>query len=146
MPNHFHLLVNIKPEGAKQLNIKGKEDMQFFPNAMGLITSSYSQAINKQQGRRGSLFAHSVKAKMLNDKNGDYGINCFMYIHQNPKLANLVDRIEDWEFSSFPDYIGKRKGTLVNKELTLDILDLDISDIYSLTYKLLSDKTDEDFL
>ena len=69
-----------------------------------------------------------------------------MYIHQNPILADLVDKIEDWEFSSFQDYIGKRNGTLVNKELALDILNLDIKDIYDLTYQLLSDKTDEDFL
>ena len=78
MPNHFHLLVNIKSEGAKHLNVKGKEEMQYFPNAMGLITSSYTQAINKKKGRRGSLFSHSLKAKILNNTNADYGINCFM--------------------------------------------------------------------
>ena len=63
MPNHFHLLVNIKTEGVKFLSVKGKEEMQYFPNALGLITSSYTQAVNKQLNRKGSMFSHSVKQK-----------------------------------------------------------------------------------
>jgi putative transposase len=69
-----------------------------------------------------------------------------MYVHQNPKLSDLVDKIEDWEFSSFPDYIGKRNGTLVNIQKGLNIFQLNKSEIYGLTYKLLLDKFDEDFI
>ncbi|HEX7356632.1 MAG TPA: hypothetical protein VF270_02850, partial [Ignavibacteriaceae bacterium] len=38
------------------------------------------------------------------------------YIHQNPLRRQLVNKIEDWEFSSYRDYAGLRTGTLVNKE------------------------------
>ena len=69
-----------------------------------------------------------------------------MYIHQNPKQADLVNRIEDWEFSSYPDYIGKRNGNLINKQLALEIMNLDINDIEFITNKLLIDKSDDDFL
>jgi putative transposase len=58
-----------------------------------------------------------------------YDFYCFHYIHQNPVVAGLVNKPEDWEFSSYRDYIGKRNGTLMNKKLTLKILDLNIDEI-----------------
>lgn len=106
MPNHFHLLVKITSEGSKLSLHKAKETMQYFPFAIGSTLSSYTQAINKQQNRKGGLFAHRTRAKMLNDMGDDYLLRCFLYIHQNPLQACLVDKLEDWEFSSYPDYIG----------------------------------------
>ena len=146
MPNHYHIMLTVKQEGIEFVPNKGNGQMQKIADAIGTLNSSYTQAINKKLGRRGSLFAHSTKAKIINDAKNDYGIQCFMYIHQNPILAELVDKIEDWQYSSFPDYIGIRKGTLPNQKLALEILNLDKSDIYDLTYQLLLDKTDEDFL
>ena len=146
MPNHFHLIVTVKAEGAAFIDNIRLEEMQVLSRGIGTILSSYTQALNKQQGRRGSLFAHKTKAKILNDSKDNYALNCFMYIHQNPILAKLVDKMEEWEFSSFPDYIGNRKGTLVNKQLGLDIFQIDKSQLYELTYLLLKDKYDEDFI
>ena len=146
MPNHYHIMLAVKPEGAKFHSNEKKKDMQLLAEAIGRIQGSYTQALNNQIGRKGGLFAHNSKAKILNDANKDYGIMCFMYIYQNPLLSGLVDKIEDWEFSSFSDYIGKRDGTLINKRLAIEILNLDANDIYSLTYQLLKDKTDDDFL
>jgi len=146
MPNHFHLIITVKAEGAAFIENQRLEEMQVLSRGIGTILSSYTQALNKQQGRRGSLFAHKTKAKILNDAKDDYALNCFMYIHQNPILAKLVDKMEEWEFSSFPDYIGNRKGTLVNKQLGLDIFQIDKSQLYELTYLLLKDKYDEDFI
>jgi len=146
MPNHFHLILTIKPDGVTLINNEKLEEMQVLSRAIGTVLSSYTQALNKQQGRRGSLFAHKTKAKILNDAKDDYALNCFMYVHQNPILAKLVDKIENWEFSSFPDYIGKRNGTLVNQQLGLDIFQIDKSQIYELTYFMMQDKLDEDFI
>lgn len=146
MPNHFHLILNVNHEGVRFSTKKKREDMQMLSQSLGTILSSYTQAINNQRGRRGSLFAHKTKAKILNDANNDYGLNCFMYVHQNPKLAELINQIEDWEFSSFPDFIDKRAGSLVNKALALEIFQLESNQIFELTYKLLQDKVDEDFL
>ena len=146
MPNHFHLILNVKPEGTEFLKNKNVDEMQLLSRAIGTILSSYTQALNKEIGRRGSLFAHKTKAKILNDAMNDYGLNCFMYVHQNPLLANLVDKIEDWEFSSFNDYIGRRNGTLVNIPLGLDIFKISKSQVYELTYFMIQDKLDEDFL
>jgi len=146
MPNHFHLILTVKSEGVAFFNNKRLDEMQVLSRAIGTTLSSYTQAINKQQGRRGSLFAHKTKAKILNDAKDEYALNCFMYVHQNPLLAKLVERIEHWEFSSFPDYIGKRNGTLVDKQLGLDTFQVEKSQLYELTYIMLQDKLDEDFI
>ena len=34
------------------------------------------------------------------------------YIHLNPVKARLVEAADDWEFSSYPEYIGSQSGTL----------------------------------
>ena len=44
-------------------------------------------------------------------------ITCFHYIHQNPLMAKLVSRLEDWDYSSFKDYAGLRDGKLCRKDL-----------------------------
>ena len=146
MPNHFHIILTVKEEGTKCFEKRSVDQIQLLARAIGTVQSSYTQALNKQEGRRGSLFAHKTKAKILNDATNDYALNCFMYVHQNPKLAELVNKIEDWEFSSFPDYIGKRNGTMINKQLAFDIFKLDSDELYSLTYLMLQEKSDEDFI
>lgn len=146
MPNHFHLILNIKPEGVVFFKNKKLDELQLLSRSIGTVLSSYTQALNKQYGRRGSLFAHKTQAKILNDAKDEYALNCFMYVHQNPLLAKLVDKIEDWEFSSFPDYIGHTKGTLVNKQLGLDIFQVDKSQLYELTYYMLKNRFDEEYI
>ena len=142
-------IVYVKPEnshGNKGIVLQQLMEASREENLPGIMLSSYTQAINQQENRKGSLFAHSTKSIMLNMKGNDYLLNCFMYIHQNPLLAGIVDRIEDWEYSSYPDYIGKRNGSLINLNLGLDVLNIDKEDIEIITNQLLIDKTDEDFL
>ncbi|WP_243349020.1 hypothetical protein [Parabacteroides sp. FAFU027] len=146
MPNHFHIILVVKAEGVVYSTVKKHEDMQQMAQAFGTMLSSYTQALNNQTQRRGNLFAHHTKSRKINGSGNNYGINCFMYVHQNPLLAGLVERMEDWEYSSFPDYIGKRSGTLINKQLGLDIFQLEPAQIYFASYQLLIDKSDEDFL
>jgi putative transposase len=146
MPNHFHIILNVKSEGTKFLKKDKIEEMQVLSRAIGTVLSSYTQALNKQVGRKGSLFAHKTKAKILNDATNDYGLNCFMFVHQNPLLSKLVDKIEDWEFSSFPDYIGMRNGTLANIELGFRIFQLDKSQVYEHTKIMIQEKLDKEFL
>jgi len=74
------------------------------------FTLSYTKAINKRYARVGSLFQGRFKA-ILVDKN-EYLLHLSRYIHLNPVTARLVKRAEDWEFSSYPEYLGLRDGTL----------------------------------
>jgi putative transposase len=112
MPNHFHLLVQLR-DGASP---------QRFSDAIGTLLSSYTRAVNRQQNRTGSLFQQKTKAKLLDS--GLYALNCFCYIHQNPRRAALEHIAGAWPWSSFQDYVGRRQGTLCNAALATQLLDL----------------------
>ena len=100
-----------------------------------VLLSSYTQAINKQNRTTGSLFQQNTKAQPIIKGSRNYDITVFHYIHQNAYRANLVKRMEDWEYSSFPDYCGKRNGTLCNKELAINLLGLDLKTFYEDSYR-----------
>jgi hypothetical protein len=41
------------------------------------------------------------------------------FIYLNPQKANLTGKAEDWDFSSYRDYLGIRKGTLPKPDVVL---------------------------
>ena len=129
MPNHFHFLLKVNDLGTTKLEKSTKQFVQKLSQGIGTLTSSYTQGVNKELNRKGSLFAHRTQAKMINDAKNDYLLRSFIYIHQNPVNDGLVDKLDDWEFSSYYDYTAKRKGTLVNTKLGLDLLNIDPNDI-----------------
>ena len=63
------------------------------------------------------------KGKLVSGEN-DYSLTAFHYIHQNPYSAGLVKRLEEWPFSSYPDYAGLRNGVLCEKNLATELLGL----------------------
>jgi putative transposase len=129
MPNHYHILFQVKPEYNSPDNIQESNKVGTLNRSIGIIQSSYTQAINKKLNRSGSLFRARAKAKSLAQESkthNDYGVNCFLYIHQNPIRAKLVTELEEWEFSSYQDYAGFRKGKLCDQELARDLFKLPI--------------------
>lgn len=103
MPNHYHLLVHLKTDQLATV-------MQRF-------ALSYSKAINKRFNRVGSLFQGPFKAVLI--ENNQHLLHLSRYIHFNPVDAGLVSKPEAWEFSSYRDYIGLRKGTIIEHEIVL---------------------------
>lgn len=103
MPNHYHLLVHLKTD-----DLSGQ--MQRF-------ALSYTKAINKRYSRVGSLFQGRFKAVHV-DRN-EYLLHLSRYIHLNPVAARLVQRPDDWEFSSYREFIGLRDGTLPQPDVVL---------------------------
>ncbi len=96
MPNHYHLL------------IKASGD-QFSP-AMQSFATSYVKAVNRAQNRVGPLFQSRYEAVHIDRE--DYLLHLSRYIHRNPVTAGLVNRPDEWEFSSYRDYVGLRSGSL----------------------------------
>lgn len=47
----------------------------------------------------------------------EYLIHLCRYIHQNPVKASLVTRPENWPYSNYLDWVGKRNGTLIDRSL-----------------------------
>jgi len=135
MPNHFHFLV------FSPLSF----DPKIFADNFKILLSSYTRAVNIQNKTTGSLFQQHTRATCLTydtKHKTDYGLICFNYIHQNPLLAGLVEKIEDWEYSSIRDYLGLRNGTMCNKEFSIKTLGLSLSfqELYNLCYNNINRK------
>ena len=148
MPDHFHLMLKPTPHGCRPSPsgryLRGNEPMkaaayqQNLSHALKTVLSSYTQAVNKAWGRRGSLFRAKTKAKPgYADFYPDayeleetepftrfvpYLKTCFFYIHDNPVKANYTDYPEEWEFSSALDYAGYRDSEICNYEMAERLL------------------------
>ncbi len=164
MPNHFHFLIWLDKKTCSVHHISDKTKNSsttdttkdestntteiMLSNKLRIMLSSYTQAINKQNGTSGSLFRQNSKLKELGsfvwkehvDGRSSYAFNCFQYIHQNPLKAGLVNKMEDWEFSSFQDYLGIRSGTLINQKLAHQIINYDMNDFYNQSYIVVSER------
>ncbi|MDZ7767292.1 MAG: transposase [Melioribacteraceae bacterium] len=108
MPNHYHLLVEILEDN-------------FLNKAMQRFSTSYTKAINKSQNRIGHLFQGRYKYKLV--PNDNYLLHLSRYIHLNPVKAGLVKRPEEWLFSSYRDYLDKRKSEFLNFEIVTSQVD-----------------------
>lgn len=129
MPNHFHFMLQPNEEGCKNIFIKNQpSNIQHLSKAIGKTLSSYTQAINIQNGTTGNLFQKKTKAKCLTETSFhlsgytaiDYLTNCFWYIHDNPLEARLIEKLKDWPYSSYPDYYGFRNGKLCTMEEAME--------------------------
>jgi len=104
MPNHFHLL------------IRQDTDLS-ISNLMLKVVTSYSKYFNRRYDRVGSLFQGPFKA--VNISTDSYLLWLSAYIHQNPKVAGLVKNLEAYQWSSYPDFVGLRNGTLCEQGIVL---------------------------
>lgn len=110
MPNYFHFIIIATEQSAMKKKIGGIT-LQVLVNGFRLLQSSYTIPYNKLVNRTGSLFRQKAKFKLISDNN-NYDFVCLNYIYQNPCKADLCYKMQDWEFSSFKDYIGQRNGHL----------------------------------
>jgi len=114
LPNHFHFI------------IKTNENFSKSPNALSeafrIMAISYSQAINKQEGRKGSLFMKPLKRKKID--NETYLRDLIIYVHLNPVSHNITYDFRSYKYSSFKYFANN------------EIRDSFISEIY---YRLFDD-------
>ena len=141
MPNHFHIIIQANEKTVAERKSFGGKPMQELAYRLGILLSSYSQALNKQNKTTGSLFQQKTKAKILSEqiegKQENYLESCFFYVHNNPFEAGLVNNLREWKWSSYLDYIDARKGTLCNKTLFFNLTGLTKEDINNrLNYSL----------
>ncbi len=110
---------------------------QNLSSAIGTLTSSYAKAINKQEGRSGSLFRNKTKAKDggvegwhcilgFDDRHfftplHAYWQTCFDYIHNNPMVLRGVKNPADYKFSSAREYLFPTENDLVNHKLAVEL-------------------------
>ena len=87
MGNHFHLLIRERDERVGE--------------TVKRIASSYVYYYNRKYGRDGHLFKERFKSEPVNDM--AYFTVLLRYIHQNPVKAGIVERVKDYEYSSYMD-------------------------------------------
>lgn len=143
MPNHFNIMVLVKPMQTDQIT----SSRQTSPNLnlhplvrkIGTLLSSYTRAINIQENRTGSLFQQKTKSKCLNCEESSFlqVLTCLNYIHQNPIRAGLVKRMEDWQFSSFNEYVSENKIGLCNKNFVFQVFNINSNKFYDESYEII---------
>jgi REP element-mobilizing transposase RayT len=115
MPNHFHFVVKVRKEYEIVAILpdayRKKYENEDLPENKELIVSkyvsrqfsnlfsSYTQAFNKWVKRRGSLFLKNFKRNKVDSR--EYFVQVVKYVHFNPVKHGFVNRMEDWEYSSF---------------------------------------------
>jgi putative transposase len=105
MPNHFHLL----------LRQREKNGIVKFMQKLG---TGYTMYFNQKHKRVGGLFQGRFKA--INIEREVHVIHLPHYIHTNPLSLNYggstsIEFLENYRWSSFPDYIGKKNFPSVTK-------------------------------
>jgi hypothetical protein len=93
MGNHFHLHL--------------RTPVPNLSSGMHDLNSGYASAFNRRHRRCGSLFQGRFKAILV--ENESYSLELTRYIHLNPVRARVVERAEDYYWSSYQDYLARRK-------------------------------------
>lgn len=103
MDNHYHLLLQTPLANLSEI-------MQY-------INGSYTTYENIKRQRVGHLFQGRYKAILIDAD--AYAQELSRYIHLNPVRAGIVGKPEDYQWSSYLYYSGKKKAP---KWLTIDFI------------------------
>jgi len=128
LPNHFHLLLRIKeiiiettddnqPDKIISNEVKTGE---FVSEQFRRMFISYSQAINRQEKRTGSLYIRNFKRILLDDD--DHLKYLFFYIHYNPAKHGIYNNFKEYKFSSYKTYLSE-KPTNIARNHGLELFD-----------------------
>lgn len=93
MNNHAHMLLYTKK-------------IENLSKYMHKINSIYAKYYNQEnEGRVGYVFKGRYLSQAI--ENERYFFKCINYIHRNPVKAHIVEKCENYEYSSYQDYINK---------------------------------------
>jgi REP element-mobilizing transposase RayT len=106
MPTHYHILVRVRALAGQTSEVSRQVSL-----AMQKFLISYTKAINKRFSRVGALFQGQFQAKPV--ESHAYLLTLCTYIHGNPVKDGLVAAPEDWPYSNYLEWMGERKGTLL---------------------------------
>lgn len=93
MSNHAHFLIYT-------------EDIEDFGKFMHRVNLKYSSFYNNNENRCGVVFRNRYKAEPIYDIK--YLVNCIKYIHENPVKAKIVEKCEEYKYSSHFDYLNNQ--------------------------------------
>jgi REP element-mobilizing transposase RayT len=125
MPNHFHLLIRIKPadnilsffeiKKGQPFNEKENNLSDFIMEQFSNWLNGYTKAFNKMYNRKGSLFIDYMKRV---EAGTESDISSFIfYIHKNAVHHGLKKIIGDWSFDSYPAILSEKPTDLKREEV-----------------------------
>ena len=136
MSNHVHIVLKEKNCGDISLIMKR-------------ILTKYARWYNTKHGRSGALIANRYKSVPV--QIDEYFLNLIRYIHQNPIKAGIVDKIENYPYSSFIEYINK--ANLADTNFLLEMISIEEfveyhKELENMKFRVTDSKrkTDEDVL
>lgn len=94
MDNHAHLL----------LYTNQVEEMS---NYMRIVNSRFAVSYNRTNDRVGYVFRDRFNSQYISNK--DYLLRCLNYIHMNPVKAKMIEKPENYIYSSYNYYKNKSK-------------------------------------
>ena len=94
MPTHLHLFI-------KQIERDGISEY------LRCVLNGYTRYFNIKLKRKGPLYESRFQKR--NVKTTEDALHVTRYIHLNPVTAGLVDKIDDWEFSSYAEYMDNTR-------------------------------------
>jgi len=106
MPTHIHFVL-------KQLKDNG---ISIF---MKNILDSYTRYFNTRNSRKGPLWQGRFKNVLVVDD--EQLLHLTRYIHLNPTSDGLVEKPEDWKYSSYNEYLGESEDGICNYSEYMEI-------------------------
>lgn len=103
MPDHYHLLLRLLVQNS-------------FSKFINDIENSFSRYFNCKFERKGPLWQSRFRAVRV--RSNEQLLHVSRYIHLNPTTASLVEKPEEWAYSSYGDYLKEGK---IYKEFISDI-------------------------
>lgn len=108
MPNHFHLLL-------KQVRDKG------ITESLSNFSNSYTKYYNTKYNRVGHLFQGEFKAVIM--ESDEQLLHVSRYIHLNPVVSGLTINLEQYKWSSYPEYATGVDGICSKEEILTNFKD-----------------------
>ena len=99
LPNHYHFVV--RQDGDQRAGLLPQR-----------LFNSYSKAYNRRYQHSGTLFEGNYRVRVVDTE--AYLLHLCRYVHANPLRHGLVSRLEDWPYSNYLEWIGGRRGSLVD--------------------------------
>jgi len=117
MPNHYHLLLRPRFDNG-------------ITKFMKKLNMGYARYFNEKYKRSGTLFEGRYKS--ISVKNEAHFIHLPFYIHLNPldlkspewRNKEVIKFLENYRWSSFPDYVGKKNfPSVTQREFLLEFFE-----------------------
>ena len=103
MTNHLHII----------METTDKDISDFIKR----VHSRYAWNFNKKYNYIGHLFQDRYRSEVIKDDK--YMLEVSRYVHLNPVRANMVLKPEEYKWSSYTMFIGKKEERLINTETVL---------------------------